>query len=163
MPRRYPVLLVLTVLLVTAPVPAAEPAKPVTFTVNGATTQPISPFIYGTNMPDWAKHKNLTLCRWGGNRITAYNWETNASNAGSDWNHQNDAYLSRSDTPGEPVRQLVQAAHAAGASAVVSIPCIGYVSADMNGDGDVKKTPDYLNKRFVVSAAEEERPVRQDA
>ena len=69
MPRGYPVLLFLAVLLATASGVAAEPAKPVTFTVDGATTQPISPFIYGTNMPDWKTHKNLTLCRWGGNRI----------------------------------------------------------------------------------------------
>jgi hypothetical protein len=60
--------LVLTALLAPTSIFAADPAKPVTFTVNGATTQPISPFIYGTNMPDWAKHKNLTLCRWGGTR-----------------------------------------------------------------------------------------------
>ena len=52
---------------------AAKPAKPVAFTVNGATAQPISPYIYGTNMPDWRKLKNLTLCRWGGDCIAACN------------------------------------------------------------------------------------------
>jgi len=30
-------------------------------------------------------------------------------------------------------------------------PVHRYVSADKNGDGDVKKTPNYLNKRFVIS------------
>lgn len=124
---------------------------PVAFVVDGAATHPVSPYIYGVNHVDWSRHKGITLSRWGGNRISAYNWETNASNAGSDWQHQNDGYLSRSDTPGEPVRKLVQAAHESQASVVVTIPCIGYVAADKNGGGDVNKTPDYLLKRFVVS------------
>ena len=29
----------------------------------------------------------------GGNRLTAYNWENNASNAGADWYHNSDNYL----------------------------------------------------------------------
>ena len=46
----------------------------------------ISRFIYGMN--GWngsGRPANLTLSRSGGNRMTAYNWETNASNAGSDY------------------------------------------------------------------------------
>lgn len=67
-----------------------------------ATIQtPISPYIYGANFPDW---KGLELpfpfVRQGGNRMTAYNWETNASNAGNDYRNQNDGYMSTSDTPG---------------------------------------------------------------
>jgi len=90
-----------------------EAGQAVVFEIDGAKKQPISPYIYGTNQPDWRSHsKHLTLTRWGGNRITAYNWETNASNAGSDWQHQNDALLSQSSTPGEPVRRLVAAGHA---------------------------------------------------
>ena len=45
----------------------------------------ISRFIYGMNGWDPASRPaNLTLSRSGGNRMTAYNWETNASNAGAD-------------------------------------------------------------------------------
>lgn len=63
----------------------------VLFEIDAAKKQPISPYIYGTNQPDWEGHsKYLTMTRWGGKRITAYNWETNASNAGLDWQHQND-------------------------------------------------------------------------
>ena len=40
-----------------------------------------------------ASIRNLTINRLGGNRWTAYNWENNASNAGSDYNHQSDNYL----------------------------------------------------------------------
>ena len=130
---------------------AGAATKPVTFVVDGATTKPISPYIYGFNFPDWRKQKCVTLCRWGGNRTTAYNWETNASNAGNDWHYQNDDYLSRSDAPADPVLKMVQAAQAAGAASIVTVPCAGYVSADKNGDGDVNKTPDYIHKRFVIS------------
>jgi hypothetical protein len=40
MTRICPTLLVLAALLAPASAPAAEPAKPVTFTITGATTQP---------------------------------------------------------------------------------------------------------------------------
>ena len=88
--------------LLSVPFPCQMAAgQTVVFEIDGAKKQPISPYIYGTNQPDWQGHsKYLTLTRWGGNRITAYNWETNASNAGSDWQHQNDDFLSKSDRAG---------------------------------------------------------------
>lgn len=57
----------------------------------------ISPYIYGANFDcstgeDELK-KVVTSSRMGGNRLTAYNWENNASNAGSDWLHSSDNYL----------------------------------------------------------------------
>jgi hypothetical protein len=132
----------------------AQPATaaPVRFDIDAGLRRPISPYIYGTNQPDWSRRgPSFTLVRWGGNRTTAYNWETNASNAGADWRHQNDAYLSSSDVPGEPVRRLVAEAHAAGASVIVTVPIQGHVAADKLGDGDVARTPDYLNRRFMAS------------
>jgi hypothetical protein len=126
--------------------------KPVVFEIDGAKKKPISPYIYGTNQPDWHGHsKYLTLTRWGGNRITAYNWETNASNAGSDWQHQNDDLLGKSAVPGEPVRKLVADAQAANAAVVVSVPMAGFVAADKAGGGDVNRTPNYLKMRFLPS------------
>lgn len=127
----------------------------VRFTIHtGEDLHPISPFIYGSNSADFAgRDAHLTLARSGGNRMTAYDWETNASNAGSDWMHQNDGYLSESDVPGEAVRGPIAAAHAAGAAIVVTVPMIGYVAADKNGGGDVAATPDYLNVRFHESRA----------
>jgi hypothetical protein len=87
-----------TFLAILAAIPCAMAVgQPVVFEIDGAKKQPILPYIYGTNQPDWQGYgKYLTLTRWGGNRITAYNWETNGSNAGSDWQHQNDDYLSKS-------------------------------------------------------------------
>ncbi len=112
----------------------------------------ISPYIYGTNSPDWkGSAKELTLTRVGGNRWTAYNWETNASNAGNDYHFQNDGFLGGDDIAGEAVRKPVAAAFDAGASIIVTVPMAGYVSADKKGDGDVRKTPDYLHTRFLRS------------
>ncbi len=139
----------------TPEVPGVSPAAPVslTFTVDtGAARHPISPFIYGTNQPSWSDRSvGLRLARLGGNRWTAYNWETNASNAGADWQHQNDDYLGGGELPGEAVRPRVAAAFAAGASMVVTVPMAGYVSADKSPGGDVSQTPDYLSVRFHPS------------
>jgi hypothetical protein len=124
----------------------------VSFTMSSGIQKPISRFIYGTNQPDWSgRGKHLTLGRKGGNRWTAYNWENNASNAGSDWQHQNDAYLGGGDLPAEAVAQDVATMHAAGAAALVTVPIQGYVAADKNGDGDVNQTANYLSVRFRQS------------
>jgi hypothetical protein len=142
-----------------SPTPAPAPAGSVTFTIDsGAARHPISPYIYGTNQPDWAgRSRGLRLGRLGGNRWTAYNWETNASNAGADYRHQNDDYLGGGDAAGEAVRPHVARARAAGASMIVTVPMAGYVSADKAPNGDVNQTPDYLNVRFHASRSAKRR------
>jgi len=71
-----------------APAPASAPAPPsdVTITLNPACTRAISPYIYGLNFYNSIANAPplLTFDRAGGNRWTAYNWENNASNAGSE-------------------------------------------------------------------------------
>ena len=115
---------------------------------------PISPYVYGANNMQWGKMgSGYPFVRQGGNRMSAYNWETNASNAGSDYHHQNDGYLSESKEPGLVPMSYMKAAQENGAAVLLTIPTVGYVSADKNGDGDVNKTPDYLNKRFLKSYA----------
>jgi hypothetical protein len=129
------------------------PAGAVTVTVktSGPTTA-VSPYIYGTNEGDWAASgKYLTLGRQGGNRMTAYNWENNASNAGSDWYNQNDNFLGGGTTAGEVPRAATTATLKAGKGTIVTIPMAGYVAADKNGGGDVNQTADYLNVRFRIS------------
>ncbi len=128
------------------------PEADVTFSVDaGAAGTPISPYVYGANglPPDAAAHP--AFLRSGGNRLTAYNWENNASNAGSDWFHQNDSYLGETDEPGWAMRTFVEAAQTAGAAALVTVPMAGYVAADKLGGGDVNQTADYLNVRFRQS------------
>jgi len=124
----------------TAPSPTPTPVPPanaqVIFNINsGQKRAPISPYIYGTNFGespnswDGLAH-NLTFARFGGNRLTAYNWENNASHAGSDWLYQNDSYLGGGDTPGEAVRMRVDLAHKGNAATLITVPVQGYVAAD---------------------------------
>ena len=133
--------------------PSAAPASSVRFSIDtGASRHAISPYIYGMNQPAWAgRSRGLRLARLGGNRWTAYNWETNASNAGTDYQNQSDAFLGGGDVPGEAVRGPVAAAHAAGAAMIVTVPIAGYVAADKSPGGDVNQTPDFLNARFFES------------
>src|SRR3954451_5659606 len=98
----------------------------------------ISRFIYGVNQPLTGAYANATLERAGGNRWTAYNWENNASNAGSDYLYQNDGYLGGGNTPGGAIAPVLANASANNAGAIITIPMAGYVSADKNGGGDVR-------------------------
>jgi len=69
---------------------------------SGAGRRAISPYMYGINGDDAGTlPANLTLWRFGGNRLTAYNWENSASNGGEDWYNQNDDYLGGGNTPGD--------------------------------------------------------------
>jgi hypothetical protein len=120
---------------------------------------PISPFIYGTNSVERiTTGSGLTLTRIGGNRMTAYNWENNASNAGSDYQNQSDSFLSKSNVPGEYIRAKVERAFAGDASIIVTVPMAGYVAADKNGGGDVNRSPDFLHTRFRESRPRKGRP-----
>jgi hypothetical protein len=115
----------------------------------------ISPLIYGSNRSDELESIRYTVLRSGGNRLTAYNWENNASNAGSDWMFQNDNLLSASDTPAKAVTDMLDLAKSAGAAAIVTVPIVDYVAADKNGDGDVRNSGgDYLQERFKKNVAE---------
>jgi len=107
----------------------------VTITIDPTKTKSISPYIYGTNFysGNTTPQPNFTFDRDGGNRWTAYNWETNASNAGSDYFYENDNYLSSSPTPAEAVRSFIAADQGAGLASLVTVQLQGYVSADESG------------------------------
>lgn len=102
---------------------------------SGASVKAISPWIYGTNFDTVP---NATFNRSGGNRLTGYNWENNASNAGSDWYHHNDFGMATgpNDPPGYAFRGMIQDAAADGQAVLVTIPMAGYVAADGNGTVD---------------------------
>lgn len=107
----------------------------VTLTANATSNRKaISPWIYGKNENgNISSLTNVTARRMGGNRWTAYNWETNASNAGSDWFYFNDGFLSSSNTPGQAVRPTLTSTSTNKQAVVVTIPTAGYVSADKLG------------------------------
>src|SRR5450631_4492992 len=90
-----------------------------------------------------------TVVRAGGNRWTAYNWETNASNAGSDYLFENDAYLTTSTTPGAAVKSTLDPAKSHGVAALITIPIVDYVAGDESPGGDVRNSgTNYLQTRF---------------
>ena len=141
-----------------------EPANPgpgdVTFTVRADNdVHAISPLIYGINQVRNldGDQRGTSLVRMGGNRLTAYNWENNASNAGTDYQNQSDDYLMsglpNGDKPGEAVRARAATALGKGASFLATVPICGYVAADKNGGGDVNQTPNYLQTRFRKTVA----------
>ena len=128
-------------------------------TVNGGSTFAISRYIYGLNFVDGAwgvtAPAEVTFNRIGGNRLTAYNWENNYSNAGSDYLFNNDNNLSSSTTPGEAVRGPAQLTFGRGQALMATIPMLGYVSADGNGPvttSDADRA-NRLATRFRVSRA----------
>ncbi len=113
----------------------ANAVADVTITIDPTKTKQISPYIYGINFYSGNASASplLTFDRAGGNRWTAYNWETNASNAGSDYIYNNDAYLSSSNVPAEAVRSFIAGDQGAGLASLVTFQLQGYVSADESG------------------------------
>jgi hypothetical protein len=146
--------------------PIVEPGDPgkadVTLSVRAdSDVHPISPLIYGINGDCSDAKKHPTLCRSGGNRLTAYNWENNASNAGSDWCFQNDSLLGDTEQPGKSASDLLASARGNGGTVLLTIPIVDYVAADKMGgsdppacSGDVRKSgSDYLTSRFKKNVA----------
>ena len=123
----------------------------VTITINPASTQPISPWIYGINsFASIPNAPHVTLNRLGGNRWTAYNWTTNASNAGSDFNFQSDNFLSSSSIPGEAVRPTIASDIAGGMATLMTVQLQGLVSGDESGPVSTANPPDLTRFKTVV-------------
>ena len=114
----------------------------------------ISPLVYGSNDTSDVTGSRLGMLRLGGNRLTAYNWETNASNAGADYSYQNDGLLEASNTPGQTVTDSVNSAKSVGATSLLTIPIVDYVAADKNGGGDIRNSANYLTTRLKQNRAQ---------
>jgi hypothetical protein len=150
-----------------APVVAAAPLTPVQGGELQLTVSPakvigrISPYVYGVNSQP-VNGMNVPVRRMGGNRQTVYNWEINASNAGSDYHHVNDEWpctaLGYRDCsePGAQTVDFVAANKQAGIDSIVTIPLADYVSADKKGE--VHENEAAPSPRFVRSLAHKERP-----
>jgi hypothetical protein len=130
--------------------PGDPGAADVTFSIDTSMdVHPISPLIYGWNGADAIADDGQTVVRAGGNRWTAYNWETNASNAGADYMFENDAYLTISTVPGAAVKSTLDPAKAHAAAALITVPIVDYVAGDESPAGDVRNSgADYLQTRF---------------
>ena len=118
----------------------------------------ISPYIFGTNQllngdVNWAS------MRQGGNRMTGYNWENNASNAGSDYNQQSDNYLTwisgipsdSENIPGIVTEKFQNQALHLGAYSLVTLQMAGYVAKDKNGpvsEAETAPSPRWAAAKF---------------
>jgi hypothetical protein len=131
---------------------SASAPTAVTITVDPSRTHPISPFIYGLNFATKVNGAPdaLTLDRSGGNRWTAYNWETNASNAGSDYLYQNDSYLGGGRKAGAAVTELIAADQKKGVASIVTVQMQGLVAGDTNGPVSVANPPDAARFKTVT-------------
>jgi hypothetical protein len=135
----------------------------VVVTVDLTRTHPISPWIYGINAYQSIADppRNLTLNRSGGNRWTAYNWENNASNAGSDWGpFSNDDHLSRSSTPGEAVTSIIAADRTRSNASLITVQMQGHVAADKDGKVDIAD-PKRFASRFKEVVYRKDGPFTQ--
>jgi hypothetical protein len=127
----------------------------VTITVYPSETKTISPYIYGINaitnasIPDVP---DVSIYRIGGNRWTAYNWTTNASNAGNDYIYENDGYLASSTVPGYAVYPTINADIAAGQATLMTVPIQGLVAGDETGAVSVSNPPDLTRFKTLVYA-----------
>ncbi len=140
------------------PVEAGNPGTvDITFTITGnQNVQSISPYIYGVNDGSQAASVHATIVRTGGNRLTAFNWENNASNAGSDYQFENDDFMCgtipcapSNDAPGAFYKAIIDQASAASAATLITVPIVDYVSADKSPAGDVRNSgSNYLSTRF---------------
>jgi glycosyl hydrolase family 44/Ig-like domain-containing protein len=105
----------------------------------GSGRNPISPYIYGTNQ-DLSGVATPGARRFGGDRLTGYNWETNASNAGTDYINNSDNYLvselpmSEQSVPAIALTTFHDQSLSFGVPyTVLTLQMAGYVAADENG------------------------------
>ncbi|MBP3380528.1 MAG: glycoside hydrolase [Ruminococcus sp.] len=103
----------------------------------GGEIKSISPYIYGINeygkQSEYGKVTTHSV-RQGGNRMTAYNWENNASNAGSDWKYSSDDNLSSSDRPADVAQAFSKDGEKYGFDyKLTTLQLAGYVAADKDG------------------------------
>ena len=115
-------------------------ALDVTVNLNGSRKE-ISPYIYGINDAGYLDDVNVNVVRQGGNRYSAYNWENNYSNAGSDWLNSSDTYLTSgyskelAKTPGACAIHLSEDCVSHNVPyKMATIQMAGYASADADGE-----------------------------
>ncbi|BDI28733.1 hypothetical protein CCAX7_007840 [Capsulimonas corticalis] len=118
--------------------PPALTQATVTATVDvNAGRHPISPQIYGMAFakPEYLQDLRLGVNRWGGNDKSRYNWvQGNAVNAARDWQWRNRraTYGKVPIGPSSAADQFVQTNRDGATQTMLTVPMIGWVSADDN-------------------------------
>lgn len=105
------------------------------------TIREISPYIFGVNSDMSLDNVSPKSLRLGGNRLTAYNWENNVSNAGSDWKQSSDMYLAdkipdeyKNVPAGVMLSAAADAKNAGIPYTLVTLQMAGYVSSAKKGE-----------------------------
>lgn len=148
-------------LLATSAASVAAQTFSVTVAVDPSSdTASISPYIYGTNGQSNDHGLNITARRLGGNRMTGYNWENNASNMGMDYDqsNSNDNYMtwemgipsSKENTPGITLSTFHDTSVAMSCYSLITLPAAGYVSRDKNGSVSAAQVAPSARFREVV-------------
>jgi hypothetical protein len=163
---------------------SAKDPGPLTFFITTTDRHRISRFIYGVNFVErgtsppgagpWfgaTVPPEVTLTRFGGNRLSAFNWETGASNVGQDGNGSwsNDRFLVHSgngaweygDGVGDGTTGRVAAARRQGRAVLLTIPMLGWVAGDAPSgplDTTTANRPTRLARHFIRSVAAKGAP-----
>jgi len=105
--------------------------------------KPISPLIYGINNDDKNDGTNddvalmqklgISVRRWGGNSVSRYNWQLDASNRADDWYFENFRMSNATNLPTDSAaNRFIANNKLAAANSIITIPMIGYVAKDGN-------------------------------
>jgi mannan endo-1,4-beta-mannosidase len=104
--------------------------------------------------------ENWTALRLGGNRLTGYNWENNASNAGTDYLNESDDYLTsifgipsnKENDPAIVMDTVHNQALQLGAYTLTTLQMAGFVAKDKGGQVALSETapsPRWAYVKFV--------------
>lgn len=129
----------------------------------------ISPYIYGVNSGVDLSTVCAKSFRLGGNRMTAYNWENNMSNAGSDWHNTADMYLVNNVADqfkripgGAALNASYEAANGNVPYTLLSLQMLGYVSSSDKGQLTEKEAAPSEYWKEIVNRKESEFALEPD-
>ncbi len=141
--KRWFNLFALTLLALTActpaqPQPSPNPNADITLSINTTQTRKaISPYIYGLNYATeaFANELDLPLRRWGGNALSRYNYQNNATNLGSDFFFLNVDNFNPITGARETADQWIAQNKRTATASLLTVPMMGYVAKDSSSCG----------------------------
>lgn len=121
------------------PLPDSNPNADITLSINTAQDRkPINPsYTYGLNYATeaFAKEPDLPIRRWGGNALSRYNWQNNATNLGSDFFFLNVANFNPITGNSESADQWIAQNKRTATASLLTVPMMGYVAKDSTSCG----------------------------
>lgn len=117
--------------VLSAVAPAQNPAVTINIDVQ-ANRRTINPLIYGVNLFENANVStilsdlNTPINRYGGNRASTYNWNTNSDNRGNDYYFE--SISDDNQTAGERVDTFVTLTRSGGSEPMITVPMLPWVA-----------------------------------